>query len=191
MDTVAQFVGSVRAFVGGAVASLVATIVFMLATGQPLGLAPSVTRVLHAWWPAILVVCILLYALTIGIGVALARRRRGSGNALPGARAGDHGVAIAAERVEGNTISISISIDNTAHHDYARTTYVQGNGATDELRRARHRPDEAGALMRGLGNYANAGDADWEHIYDTTGAHRLRPRHPGAHIRRPLRIHMV
>ncbi len=186
MDTVAQLVGSVRAFVGGAVASLVATIVFMLATGQPIGLAPSVTRALHAWWPAILVVCILLYALTIGIGVALARRQRSSGNALPGARAGDHGVAIAAERVVGNTISI----DNTAHHDYARTTYVQGNGAADELRRARHRPDEAGALMRGLGNYANAGDADWEHIYDTTGAHRLRPRHPGVHIRRPLRIHM-
>ncbi len=94
MDTVAQLVGLVRAFVGGAVASLVATIVFMLATGQPINLAPSITRALHAWWPAILVVCILLYALTIGIGVALARRRRGSGNALPGARAGDGVVGV-------------------------------------------------------------------------------------------------
>ncbi len=186
MDAVAQLVGSVRAFVGGAVASLVATVVFMLATGQPIALAPSVTRALHAWWPVIMVACVFLYALTIGIGVALTRRQRGSGDALSGARAGDQGVAIAAERVEGNTITV----DNTAHHDYSRTTYVQGNGAADELRRARHRPDEAGALMRGLGDYANAGDADWEHIYDTTGAHQLRPRHPGAHVRRPLRIHM-
>jgi len=186
MDTVAQLVGSVRAFVGGTVASLVATVVFMLATGQPITLAPSITRVLHAWWPIVLVVCILLYALTIGLGVALTRRQRGSGDTLPDARAGDRGVAITAERVESNTITI----DNTAHHDYSRTTYIQGNGAADELRRARHRPDEAGALMRGLGDYANAGDADWEHIYDTTGAHRLRPRHPGAHIQRPLRVYM-
>jgi len=185
MNTIAQLIGSVRALVGGAIASLVATLIFILATGQPINLAPSVARAFHAWWPILLAVCVLLYTLTIGSGVVLARRHDPS-DALPRAHAGDRGVAIAAERVEGT----AITIDNTTHNDYSRTTHVQGNGAADELRRTRHRPHEAGALMRGLGDYANAGDADWEHIYDTTGAHRLHPRHPGAHVRRPLRINM-
>ena len=186
MDTITQFTGPARTLVGGAVASLVATVVFMLATGQPITLAPPVTHTLHVWWPAILVVCVLLYALTIGSGVVLARRQRGEGDGIAGVRASDRGVALAAARIESNTFNTGDRI----HNDYSRTTYVQGNGAADELRRARHRPDEAGALMRGLGAYANAGDPDWEHIYDTTGAHRLRPRHPGAHLRRPLRVHM-
>ncbi len=186
MDTIAQLIGSIRAFAGGFVASLVASIVLMLATGQPITPVPPVTHALHAWWPAILVVCILLYALTISSGVALARRQRDANDALPGVHAGARGVALAAARVEGNTFNTGDSV----HNDYSQTTYVQGNGAADELRRTRHRPDQAGALMRGLGAYANAGDPDWEHIYDTTGAHRLRPLHPGAHLRRPIRVHM-
>jgi len=186
MDTIAQLIGSIRSSASGIVASLVASIVLMLATGQPIPLVPPVTHALHVWWPAILVVCILLYALTISSGVALTRRQRGENNALPGVRAGNHGVAIAAARVEGNIFNTG----DRVHNDYARTTYVQGNGTADELRRTRHRPGEAGALMRGLGTYANAGDPDWEHVYDTTGAHRLRPRHPGAHLRRPIRVHM-
>jgi len=189
VNLILDVVGSIAALVCGIIGSLIATVLWVIAVGQPVVLSAQMRNVLHEHGLHLALVATAFYALTLASKVIQRRRA----DASPFANPGGQSSAVAKVRGGGQAGTAQRDVHINSHNVTGSYNTTVNGGVADELRTKRNRPDEFTGVIKAVADYANAGDRYWRRDFDSSGRYSLTPLTPEAHEKCPLgfEVHTV